>query len=71
MKSLRLIVAVILGFVLGALLHPMSTKANDGSGIIYVKKATLNGSTLGTGTHVVGFSCTGSGSETECYFATE
>jgi hypothetical protein len=69
MKSLRLTAAGLIGFALGALFHPMITKAGDG--LVYVKKASINGTTLGAGSRVVGFSCTGSGGETECYVATE
>jgi hypothetical protein len=69
MKSLRLTAAVLIGFVLGALFHPMTTKAGDG--LVYVKKVSINGTTLGAGSRVVGFSCTSSGSEAECYVATE
>ena len=70
MRSVKLILAVLVGFAFGAFFHPMTTKA-QGTGVVNVKKASLNGSTLGLGTKVVGFSCTGSGSDTECYFATE
>ncbi len=68
MKSLWLLVAVLIGFALGTLWHPTSGRASGG---VYVKRANMSGATFGLGTNVVGFSCTGSGSDVECYVAME
>jgi hypothetical protein len=66
MKSLRLVVVLIVGFLLGALFHPPQSKA-DGSSVS-VKRANVGGSTMIMGSNVVGFSCVSSG---ECYIASQ
>lgn len=67
MKSFKLMLAVMVGFLLGAAFHPQSRA--DGSSV-HVKTARV-GRTMIDGTNVVGFSCTGSGSDTECYIASQ
>ena len=68
MKSLKLTLAVMVGFLLGAALrHPLQSRADGGS--VSVKTARIGSSTVIMGSNVVGFSCTGSGSDAECYIA--
>jgi hypothetical protein len=69
MKSLKLMLAVMAGFLLGAAFHPLQSRADGGS--VSVKRASVGNSTGIYGSNVVGFSCTGSGSDTECYIASQ
>jgi len=69
MKSLKLMLAVMVGFLLGAAFHPLQSRADGGS--VNVKTARVGSSTVIYGSNVVGFSCTGSGSDAECYIASQ
>jgi hypothetical protein len=66
MNFTRTCLAVLLGFVLGAVLSPSRTKA-DGSSVS-VRRANIGSYTTIMGSNVVGFSCAGSG---ECYIASQ
>jgi hypothetical protein len=68
MKSFKLMLAVMVGFLLGAAFHPQS-RADGGS--VSVKRARVGSETGIYGSNVVGFSCTGSGSDAECYIASQ
>lgn len=69
MKSIKLVLAVVIGFALGSAFHPLQSRADGGS--VSVKQARVGSSTVIMGSNVVGFSCAGSGSDIECYIASQ
>jgi hypothetical protein len=69
MKSLKLMLAVMVGFLFGAAFHPLQSRAAGGS--VSIKRARVGSETVIDGSNVVGFSCTGSGSDAECYIASQ
>jgi hypothetical protein len=66
MKSLKLVLAAAIGFLLGTALYPLRSRADGGS--VSVKRANIGSSTMIMGSNVVGFSCAGSG---DCYIASQ
>ena len=73
MNAVKLCLAVIVGFVLGAYFyHPVSARAAaTGSGTIFVRKVTVGTYTDSAivNREVVGFSCTSRVMEGDCYVA--
>ncbi len=70
MNILKLCVAVVVGFILGACFyHPLAVKAQaDRAPVIVVEVGPGNGAPLPTDARVVGFSCIGNG---KCYMAVQ
>jgi hypothetical protein len=69
MRFLKTLLAVLLGFVLGAVLYrPNTAKA---AGNVYVQQAPVGVYNPIQGSNVVGFSCTGSGMNAACYIASQ
>jgi hypothetical protein len=69
MNFLKTMLAVVLGFLLGvALSRPRAAKA---AGNVYVKQAPVGVYNPIQGSNVVGFSCTGSGGNAECFIASQ
>ncbi len=69
MNFLKTMLAVLLGFVLGAaLFRPTAAKA---AGNVYVKQVPVGVYNPIQGSGVVGFSCTGSGGNAECFIASQ
>jgi hypothetical protein len=69
MNFLKTMLAVLLGFVLGAaLFRPTAAKA---AGNVYVKQIPVGVYNPIQGSNVVGFSCTGSGGNAECFIASQ
>jgi hypothetical protein len=77
MNLVRTCLVVLVGFVVGAMLyHPQPTKAND-SGAVSVKRLKMGRGSEGNisttvgiyGSNVVGFSCTGTGDDVQCFIA--
>jgi hypothetical protein len=69
MNFLKTCLAVLAGFLLCyLLLPPRPVKA--ASWTVSVRRASIGSGTIVSG-NVVGFSCTGSGSDTECYIASQ
>jgi len=69
MNFLKTMLAVLLGFVLGAaLFRPTAAKA---AGNVYVKQIPVGEYNPIQGSNVVGFSCTGSGGSAECFIASQ
>ena len=69
MSFLKTCLAVLLGFVLGAaLFRPNPAKA---AGNVYVKQIPVGVYNPIQGSSVVGFSCTGSGGNAECFIASQ
>jgi hypothetical protein len=69
MNFLKTLLAVLLGFLLGAALsHPKTAKA---AGNVYVKQVEAGVYNPIQGSSVVGFSCTDSGSGAECFIASQ
>ena len=69
MNFLKTLCAVLLGFLLGAALYrPGSAKA---AGNVYVKQIPVGVYNPIQGSNVVGFSCTGSGGNAECFIASQ
>jgi hypothetical protein len=69
MTDLKTFLAVLAGFVLGtALSHPSAAKA---AGDVYVKQVPVGVNSPIQGSGVVGFSCTGSGVNAECFIASQ
>ncbi len=69
MNFLKTMLAVLLGFVLGAaLFRPTTAKA---AGNVYVKQVPVGEYNAIQGSNVVGFSCTGSGGNAACFIASQ
>jgi len=69
MNLMKTCLAVLLGFLLGAMLdRPQPAKA---AGNVYVQQGTVGVYNPIRGTTVVGFSCTGSGGNAACYIASQ
>ena len=71
MNIVKMCVAVLVGFILGAFVyHPITVKAS-GSGVIYMKRMTegQNPDPMVANRDIVGFSCTGGAMGTECFLA--
>jgi hypothetical protein len=69
MKWLKTFLAVMLGFVSGAVLYrPNPAKA---AGNVYVQQVPVGTYNPIRGSSVVGFSCTGSGMSAACYIASQ
>jgi hypothetical protein len=69
MNFLKTFFAILLGFLLGAALYrPRSAKA---AGNVYVKQVPVGVYNPIQGSSVVGFSCTGSGGNAECFIASQ
>jgi hypothetical protein len=69
MNYLKTFLAVLLGFLLGAALsRPKAAKA---AGNVYVKQIPVGVYNPIQGSSVVGFSCTGSGVNAECFIASQ
>jgi hypothetical protein len=69
MNFLKTMLAVLLGFVLGAaLFRPTAAKA---AGNVYVKQIPVGVYNPIQGSNVVGFSCTGSGGNAACFIASQ
>lgn len=69
MNFLKTFLAVLLGLLLGAALsRPEAAKA---AGNVYVKQAPVGVYIPIQGSNVVGFSCTGSGVNAECFIASQ
>jgi hypothetical protein len=69
MKLLKTSLAVLLGFLLGAVLYrPKPIKA---AGNVYVQQVPVGVYNPIRGTTVVGFSCAGSGGNAACYIASQ
>jgi hypothetical protein len=69
MKFLKTLLAVLLGFLLGATLyHPKTAKA---AGNVYVQQVAVGVYNPIRGSNVVGFSCAGSGANAACYIASQ
>jgi hypothetical protein len=69
MNSLKTFFAVLLGVLLGvALSGPRAAKA---AGNVYVKQVPVGVYNPIQGSNVVGFACTGSGGNAECFIASQ
>jgi hypothetical protein len=69
MNFLKTSLAVVLGFLLGAAVsRPKAAKA---AGNVYVKQVPVGVYNPIQGSSVVGFSCTGSGGNAECFIASQ
>jgi hypothetical protein len=69
MKLWKTLLAVLLGFFLGAALYrPTPAKA---AGNVYVQQGAVGVYNPIRGSAVVGFSCTGSGLSAGCYIASQ
>ena len=69
MSFFKTCVAVLLGFLLGAVLYrPGTAKA---AGNVYVQQVPVGTYNPIRGTSVVGFSCTGTGPSAACYIASQ
>jgi hypothetical protein len=69
MNYLKTFLAVLLGFLLGAALS--GPKAAKAAGNVYVKQVPAGVYNPIQGSSVVGFSCTGSGGNAECFIASQ
>ncbi len=69
MNFVKTFFAILLGFLLGAALtRPRAAKA---AGNVYVKQIPVGVYNPIQGSSVVGFSCTGSGGNAECFIASQ
>jgi hypothetical protein len=69
MIFLKTCLAVLLGFVLGAVLYrPKPARA---AGNVYVQQISTGVESPIRGANVIGFSCTGSGANSACYIASQ
>lgn len=69
MNFVKTLLAVLLGFLLGAALsRPKTAKA---AGNVYVKQVPVGVYNPIQGSSVVGFACTGSGGNAECFIASQ
>jgi hypothetical protein len=69
MNLLKTFLAILLGLALGfALSRPKAAKA---AGNVYVKQVPVGVYNPIQGSSVVGFSCTGSGGNAECFIASQ
>ena len=71
MNIVKVGVAVLVGFLLGAVVYkPVSAKAS-GFGVIYVKRVAegMNPDPITVNREVIGFSCTSGATGAECYLA--
>ncbi|HTZ59334.1 MAG TPA: hypothetical protein VMB49_14600 [Acidobacteriaceae bacterium] len=69
MRFLKIVLAVLFGFIVGAALYrPAPARA---AGKVYVQQAPIGVFTSTAGATVVGFSCAGSGGSTACYVASQ
>jgi hypothetical protein len=69
MNLVKTCLAVLLGFLLGAVLY--GAKPAKAAGNVYVQQVPVGVYNPIRGLTVVGFSCTGSGNSAACYIASQ
>lgn len=71
MNTLKICVAVLVGFILGAFIYRHSAVKASGSGVIYVKRVVegQNPDPMVANREIVGFSCSNGAMGAECYLA--
>ncbi len=71
MNTVKICIAVAVGFVLGAFVYRPAVVKASGSGVIYVRQMNVgtNPDPMIANREIVGFSCTNGAMGAECYMA--